>query len=111
MTSMEDDAHERAILDPFSRQATGFADAGELHADEMVALVVDAAGPSPKDTAIDLAFGPGTVACALAKRAKRVVELDATEPMLDKVVELARSQGVKNVEGRVQSPIHGETEH
>ena len=101
MSSMENDAHERAIIDQFSRQATGFAGARELHADEVVALVVDAARPSSEDKAIDLACGPGTVACALAKRAKRVVGLDATEAMLDKAVELARSQGVENVEWRI----------
>lgn len=100
MTSTEFDAHGRAIIDQFSRQATGFAGARELHADDVVALVVDAARPTSEDRAIDLACGPGTVACALAKRAKHVVGLDATDAMLDKARELARSQGVANVEWR-----------
>jgi hypothetical protein len=71
MTPENADAHERAIRDQFSRQAVGFAAAPELHADDIVALVVHAAKPQPEDKAIDLACGPGTVACALAPRVRR----------------------------------------
>jgi hypothetical protein len=56
------DMHERAIRDQFSRQAVGFAAALELHADDIVSLVIHAAKPQPEDKAIDLACGPGTVA-------------------------------------------------
>lgn len=101
MTSQDPDAHKRAIVDQFSRQASGFATAPELHGDGIVALVVDAARPKASDTAIDLACGPGSVACALAARAKWVVGLDATEAMLDQARALARRQGVDNSEWRV----------
>ena len=100
MTPENADAHDRAIQDQFSRQETGFAGARELHADGVVALVVDAACPRPDDRAIDLACGPGTVACALAKRVSHVVGLDSTAAMLDKARELAGREGVKNVEWR-----------
>jgi ubiquinone/menaquinone biosynthesis C-methylase UbiE len=101
MTTDEDAAaHERAIQDQFSRQATGFAGAKELHADDIVALVIEAARPQPGDRAIDLACGPGTVACALAKRVRHVVGLDATEAMLEKARDLAGREGVENVEWR-----------
>ena len=92
------DAHERAIQDQFSRQAVGFAAAPALHADDIVALVVDAAKPQPNDGAIDLACGPGTVACALAKRVRCVVGLDSTPAMLEQARGLARRQGLDNVE-------------
>jgi len=68
MTPEQANTHERAIRDQFSRQAAGFAVAPELHADGIVALVVEAAKPQAVDRAIDLACGPGTVACALAQR-------------------------------------------
>jgi tRNA/tmRNA/rRNA uracil-C5-methylase (TrmA/RlmC/RlmD family) len=94
----DDSAHQRAIQDQFSRQATGFAGAIELHADDVVALVVEAACPQANDSAIDLCCGPGTVACALAKRAGRVVGLNATGAMLEKARDLAGREGVENVE-------------
>ena len=101
MTSQDADAHKRAIIDQFNRQASGFATVPELHGDDIVALVVDAARPEARDAAIDLACGPGSVACALAARVKWVVGLDATEGMLDQARALARRQGVDNIEWRV----------
>jgi SAM-dependent methyltransferase len=100
MTPGNADTHERAIRDQFSRQAVGFAAAPELHADDIVALVVDAAKPRPEDNAIDLACGPGTVACALAKSVREVIELDSTLPMLEQARGFARRQNVNNVEWR-----------
>jgi ubiquinone/menaquinone biosynthesis C-methylase UbiE len=100
MTTEDQAAHEREINDQFSRQAAGFAAAKELHADDVVALVVEAARPKPGDKAIDLCCGTGSVACAIAKRAEYVVGLDATESMLDKSRDLARREGIGNVEWR-----------
>ncbi len=100
MTPENTDAHERAIQDQFRRQAVGFAAAPELHADDIVALVVDAAKPQPDDRAIDLACGPGTVACALAKRVRHVVGLDSTPAMLEQARGFARRHRLDNVEWR-----------
>jgi len=100
MTPEQANTHERAIRDQFSRQAAGFAVAPELHADGIVALVVEAAKPQAVDRAIDLACGPGTVACALAQRVQHVVGLDSTVPMLEQARGLARRQNVNNVEWR-----------
>jgi ubiquinone/menaquinone biosynthesis C-methylase UbiE len=100
MTPENTNAHERAIQDQFSRQAVGFSVAPELHAGEIIALVVDAAKPQPDDRAIDLACGPGTVACALAKRVRHVIGLDSTPAMLEQARGLAQRQMLDNVEWR-----------
>jgi SAM-dependent methyltransferase len=111
MTPENANTHERAIRDQFSRQAAGFAVAPELHADGIVALVVEATKPQAGDRAIDLACGPGTVACALAQRVQHVVGLDSTAPMLEQARGLARRQNVNNVEWRAgdvyQTPYAG----
>lgn len=93
-------AHAREIQDQFSRQATGFAGAKELHADEVVGLVVEASRPKLGELAIDLCCGTGSVACAMAKRVGGVVGLDATEAMLEKARDLAGREGLDNVEWR-----------
>ncbi|RNJ48842.1 class I SAM-dependent methyltransferase [Methylocystis hirsuta] len=93
-------AHDRAISAQFTAQASGFAAGKELHADEVLALIVDAASPGPDDCAIDLACGPGSVACALAERAKRVVGLDVTPAMLEQARTLAENSCLQNVEWR-----------
>lgn len=99
--SIKVDAHGAAILDQFTRQAHGFASGPELHADDVVGLVVDAAAAGPGDRAIDLACGPGSVACGLARRADWVVGLDATPAMLDQARALAAGLGLTNVEWAV----------
>ena len=91
-------AHDRAIVDQFTRQAVGFAAGPELHADEVLALMVNAAGLGPNDHAIDLACGTGSVACALAKHAAHVVGVDATPAMLDQARVLATSLELSNLD-------------
>ena len=59
-----------------------------------------AAALNPSDRAIDLACGPGSVACALASHAAHVIGLDATPAMLDQARTLAKTRDVSNVEWR-----------
>ncbi|MCC2105424.1 MAG: class I SAM-dependent methyltransferase, partial [Hyphomicrobiales bacterium] len=98
MSSSIPSAHDRAISDQFTRQAEGFAQSRALHAQDVVDFVVDAVAPKPADRAIDLACGPGSVACALAARAARVVGVDATQAMLDEAAKLSAQRGLRNVE-------------
>jgi SAM-dependent methyltransferase len=98
MNNPDNAAHERAIIDQFTRQAQGFAGSAELHAHEVLQLIVDAATLSPNHRVIDLACGPGSVACAVAKHAAHVIGLDATPAMLDQASELARGMNLANVE-------------
>jgi SAM-dependent methyltransferase len=97
-TDQPQSAHDHAILDQFTRQAAKFAARPELHSDDVLALIADAARLRPSDAAIDLACGPGSVACALAARAGKVVGLDSTPAMLEQARALAARQGLTNVE-------------
>jgi ubiquinone/menaquinone biosynthesis C-methylase UbiE len=100
MTQSDARAHAREIRDQFTQQAQGFARSPALHADEILALMTQAAALDERATAIDLACGPGSVACAFAARAARVVGLDATPAMLDQACKLAERRGLANVEWR-----------
>ena len=98
MSNAEESAHDRAILEQFTQRASGFAADGEIHGRDALQLIIDAAAPTRIDRAIDLACGPGSVACALAERAGQVVGLDATPAMLDEACLLAAKKGLTNVE-------------
>lgn len=98
MSSSIPSAHDRAVSDQFTRQAESFAQSRALHAQDVVDFVVDAVAPKPTDRAIDLACGPGSVACALALRAASAVGVDATQAMLDEAGKLAAQRGLRNVE-------------
>jgi SAM-dependent methyltransferase len=77
-------------------KASAFAASPELHADEVLGLIVDAAALDRNGRAIDLACGPGSVACALAQRAAHVVGF--TRTMLDHARRLAETRSLSNVE-------------
>lgn len=94
------EAHDARIRDQFSRQATIFAAAPELHNEAALALMVDAARPRPGDETLDVACGPGSVVVAMARRVRHAMGLDATENMLTQARLLADANGVRNVDWR-----------
>jgi ubiquinone/menaquinone biosynthesis C-methylase UbiE len=93
MNRTENNAHNSALIDQFTRQARGFAASTELHIDDVLNLIVEAANLGSNDRAIDLACGPGSVVCALAKHAAHVVGLDATPAMLEQARVLGKIRG------------------
>jgi ubiquinone/menaquinone biosynthesis C-methylase UbiE len=95
-----DTSHSSKIQDQFSRQAEGFAASPSLHNADALALLVDAALPSPDDVALDVACGPGSVVAAFAARVRRAVGLDATEAMLAQARQLAAARSLSNTEFR-----------
>lgn len=97
MTDTRTDAHQRNILDQFTRQAEGFARSVALHGDDVVRLVVEAAAPRPADRALDIACGTGSVACAIAGHVAEAVGLDATPAMLEEARKLAATRALSNV--------------
>lgn len=104
-------AHERAVFQAFTAQAAAFAAGPELHANQIVQWMVDAAEPKPTDRVIDLACGPGSVVCALAQYAAHATGLDATPAMLDEALQLADRLGRSNVTLRLgdvyKTPFEG----
>jgi ubiquinone/menaquinone biosynthesis C-methylase UbiE len=89
--------HDDLIRDQFSRQAELFAHAPELHGDEQLKLLVDAARPRPSDASLDIACGPGTVVAAFAAHVRHATGLDATVAMIDQAKTLAAERHLANV--------------
>jgi Xaa-Pro aminopeptidase len=59
--------HRDTIVDQFTRQAVPFATAAPIRDAAALQLLVDAAGTTAEDTVLDVACGPGLVACAFAR--------------------------------------------
>jgi ubiquinone/menaquinone biosynthesis C-methylase UbiE len=94
-------SHDDLIRDQFSRQAELFAHSPELHGDEQLKLLVDAARPQPGDASLDIACGPGTVVAAFAPHVRHATGLDATTAMLEQAKVLAAERHITNVEWHV----------
>ncbi len=94
---MSDTAHQDLILDQFTRQATPFSTADTITDANALRMIVEAAGPGPGDTVLDVACGGGIIVCAFAAEVKHVTGIDMTPAMLDRARQLAAEKGLTNV--------------
>ncbi|MDC0678525.1 class I SAM-dependent methyltransferase [Sorangium atrum] len=90
-------AHDALIQEQFTRQARPFAEVQAHSAESAMGLLLDALAPAPGDAALDVACGPGIVACALAQRVASVRGLDIVPAMLDEARKRQASLGLSNV--------------
>lgn len=97
MTRTHEEHHEALIQEQFTRQARPFAEVPAHSAESAMALLLDALAPRPEDAALDVASGPGIVACALAPRVRSVRGIDVVPAMLDAARERQAKLGVPNV--------------
>jgi ubiquinone/menaquinone biosynthesis C-methylase UbiE len=89
--------HQDLILDQFTRQAEPFARAQAIRSPEALERIVQMAQTGPEDTVLDVACGPGLLACAFARMARHAVGVDITPAMLDQARKTQAEQGIENV--------------
>lgn len=90
-------SHHENVLDQFSRQAVPFSKAPPMRDERVLDAIVDATSAGKDDDVLDVACGPGIVACAFARRARHVTGIDLTPAMLERAAKLADEQGLSNV--------------
>ncbi len=90
-------AHQRLILDQFTRQAVPFSQM-QNHSPELLLAV---SGAGPEDTVLDVACGPGLMACAFARVARHVTGIDLTPAMIDQARVMQQSDGLTNLTWQV----------
>jgi ubiquinone/menaquinone biosynthesis C-methylase UbiE len=89
--------HQAAIVDQFSRQAVPFSQQQAHSKESFLTLLLEMSGVGPEDTVLDVACGPGLVACAFAARAQHVTGIDLTPAMIARAQEIQREQGLTNL--------------
>src|SRR6516162_7468171 len=95
---MKDQAEQRRlILAQFTRQAVPFSQMPAHSNEESVRLVIDLAGVGTKDVVLDVACGPGLVACSLAQVARHITGIDLTPAMIEQAQARQRSGGLTNL--------------
>jgi SAM-dependent methyltransferase len=90
-------AHAARIQDQFSRQAVPFAALPAHSSAEGFELLARSAQLGCDDELLDVACGPGLVACELAPRVKSVRGLDVVETMVEQARARAARLGLGNV--------------
>lgn len=94
---MTDDEQRRLILDQFTRQAVPFSELPAHTTEVADRLLTEMARVGPADDVLDVACGPGLVACALAATARRVTGIDLTPAMIEQARAKQRLLGLKNL--------------
>ena len=90
-------SHNARILDQFTRQAEPFAQAQAIRNQEALDRIVKLAEAGPEDTSLDVACGPGLLACAFARVVRYAVGLDLTPAMLEQARKTQAEQGLANL--------------
>ncbi|MEK7675841.1 MAG: methyltransferase domain-containing protein [Verrucomicrobiota bacterium] len=89
--------HQALILDQFTQGAPLFASAPQITDASALKLVVRLAETGPADTVLDVACGPGLLACAFAGTARHATGIDLTPAMIDRARALQVEKGLANV--------------
>jgi SAM-dependent methyltransferase len=99
------EAQRRLILDQFTKQAVPFAEMPAHSNEESLKLLIDMARIGPEDDVLDVACGPGLVACPLAVVARHVTGLDLTPAMIEQAQAKQRAKGLTNLTWRVGDAV------
>lgn len=97
---MAHSSHNEAIIDQFTRQAVPFSQ--RHHQEDLLGLMLRLSRVSADDTVLDVACGPGIVACAFAAIARHVTGLDITPAMLDRARALQQERGLRNLDWKCE---------
>jgi ubiquinone/menaquinone biosynthesis C-methylase UbiE len=90
-------SHQDRILDQFTRQAVPFAQAQAIRNQEALERIVKLAEAGPEDTSLDVACGPGLLACAFARVVRHSVGIDLTPAMLEQARKTQGELGLHNL--------------
>ncbi len=92
-------SHNKLIIAQFSQQAVPFA---ELPGhSQSIQMLIGMSGVSCADNVLDVACGPGLVACEFASHAKHVTGIDITSQMIKLAKERHKDKGLTNLTWQV----------
>ena len=92
-------SHQEEIVDQFTRQAVPFTRIpGHLDAMEVLVALAE---PSPQESVLDVACGPGLVACEFARHSGQVTGIDITPAMIEQAKKRQQEQALTNLDWQI----------
>jgi ubiquinone/menaquinone biosynthesis C-methylase UbiE len=98
--------HNRSIIDQFTRQAAPFSRSPAHNSAEAMEQILRIASPTPTDRALDVACGPGIIACLIAPHVAHMTGADLTAAMLVEAEKRRIAQNIPPI-----AWIEGDAEH
>ena len=92
-------AHNKTIIEQFSQQAVPFAELPG-HSQSMQ-MLIELSGVSKTEDVLDVACGPGLVACEFALHARNVTGIDITPQMIEQAEKRQQDKGLTNLTWQV----------
>lgn len=89
--------HNESIISQFTRQAIPFTQLSEHSNQYGLELMVELVKPHKGDTVLDVACGPGIVACELAKFVSHVTGIDITPAMIEQAKQMQKEKKLNNL--------------
>lgn len=94
-------SHDNLIIDQFSKQAVPFANMLAHSNEESTKLLMRMSQLNKSDTVLDVACGPGLLACALAPFVQNVTGIDLVPVMIEKAQTTQREKGLPNIDWKI----------
>ena len=88
---------KQEILDQFTKQAKGFASASAIGDERALELLLAITDAGPDDTVLDVACGPGIVACAFARQVRHATGIDIVPAMIEQARSLQKERELENL--------------
>jgi ubiquinone/menaquinone biosynthesis C-methylase UbiE len=93
--------HNEQIVDQFTKQAVPFSNKAAHSNEDAMRLTIETIGLVSTDTVLDVACGPGIVACAFAPVAHHVTGIDLVPAMIERAKQFQAEKGLSNLDWRV----------
>jgi ubiquinone/menaquinone biosynthesis C-methylase UbiE len=98
MNSTNDSSlHNESIISEFTKQAIPFTQLSEHSNQYGLELIDQLAKPQRDDTVLDVACGPGIVACELANFVSHVTGIDITPAMIEQAKQIQKEKKLDNL--------------
>jgi len=95
MTARNQKEHDAEIIEQFTKQAIPFTElSGHL---DSIQMLIEMSKVDGDDLVLDVACGPGLVACEFAKVAQHVTGIDLTEKMIEQANNRQKELGLTNL--------------
>ena len=101
MNNDKQNTHNKSIRDQFTKQAVPFANMLAHSNEESTNLLIRISQINKSDTVLDVACGPGLLACALAPYAQKVTGIDLVPAMIEKATKSQREKGLLNIDWKI----------
>ena len=93
--------HNESIITQFTKQAIPFTQLSEHSNQYGLELIVELARPQKGDTVLDVACGPGIVACELANFVSHVTGIDVTPAMIEQAKQIQKEKKLDNLTWKI----------